>query len=380
MPSLTPAIARRFILSLVLGCTLAACGAPAASAPTAAPAPTNVPVPTVAPAPTAASVDLSGIKTYLVGKAGELKAASADLKAISDRYYDLAKAADFDYAALAKDKHDDLVTNISNAREVWKKASPLYEQMEGIVAGTPSLAQFDVDMDAGASKADGGDNVVSFDLKLPDGRVLEKPGNLFGVTESTLWGTFADFRAKDVTLDIDGDGKPSFGDTLPDANVLKGSVDELAAQSAKLADAAAAWQPTEADAFTALVVMVPTMSEYFDSWKNSRFIAGDTSNQRDFVAISRLDDIQNILGSLQIVHQNVSPLIQSADATEDAQIGKGLNDLKAFVADVYQKEQSGQRFSAEDADLLGKEAQDRATAITGQIAQVAAKLNIKIEE
>ena len=98
------------------------------------------------------------------------------------------------------------------------------------------------------------------------------------------------------------------------------------------------------------------------------------------MAISRLADIQDILGSLQIVHQNVSPLIQSANAAEDAQIGKGLADLRSFVADVYQKEQSGQRFNAEDADLLGKEAQDRATAITGQITQAAAKLNIKIEE
>jgi hypothetical protein len=371
MPSRPATVAHRFGAALVLALTLAACGAPAASAPTAIPAP---------PAAPAASADLSGIKTYLVGKAGELAAASADLQAISDGYYDMAKAANFDYAALAKGKHDDLVTRITNARAVWKQASPLYEQMEGIVAGTPSLAQFDRDMDAGSSKADGGDNVVGFDLKLPNGRVLEKPGNLFGITESTLWGTFADFRVKDVTLDIDGDGKPSFGDTVPDANVLKASAGELAAQSARLAEAAAAWQPTETDAFTALVVMVPTMSEYFDSWKNSRFIAGDKSNQRDFVAISRLADIQNILGSLQIVHQNVSPLIQRADATENARIGQGLTDLKSFVADVYQKEQSGQRFSAEDADLLGKEAQDRATAITGQITQMAAKLNIKIEE
>jgi hypothetical protein len=375
MPSHAPIVARRFVPALLLTLTIAACGAPSAPAPTVAPAPTAAPS-----ASNAASVDLSGIKTYLVGKTGELKAASADLKAISDRYYDMAKAANFDYAALAKDKHDDLVTTVNDARAVWKKASPLYEQMEGIVAGTPRLAQFDVDMDAGSSKADGGDNIVSFDLKLPDGRVLEQPGNLFGVTESTLWGTFADYRVKDLTLDIDGDGKQGFGDTMPDANVLKSGVDELAAQSAKLADSAAAWQPTEADAFTALVVMVPTMSEYFDSWKNSRFIAGDKSNQRDFVAISRLADIQDILGSLQIVHQNVSPLIQSADAAEDARIGKGLTDLKSFVADVYQKEQSGQRFNAEDADLLGKEAQDRATAITGQITQVAAKLNIKIVE
>jgi imelysin len=369
MPSHTPIVARRFVPALLLAFTLAACGAPTAPAPTATPSASN-----------AASVDLSGIKTYLVGKTGELKAASVELKAISDRYYDIAKAANFDYATLAKAQQAELAKTIGDARAAWKKASPLYEQMEGIVAGTPSLAQFDVDMDAGTSGAEDPDNAVSFDLALPDGNTLPKPGNLFGVTESTLWATFADYRVKDVTLDVDGDGAIGFGDALPDANVLKGGVDELAAQAAKLNDSATAWQPTESDAFTALVVMVPTMSEYFDSWKNSRFIAGDKSDQRDFVAISRLADIQNILGSLQIVHQNVSPLIKSADASEDARIGRGLTDLKSFVADVYQQEQSGQRFNAEDADLLGKEAQDRATAITGQITQVAAKLNIKIQE
>jgi len=88
MRSLPPIRARRFVLTLALA--LAAFGAP-----TAAPAPTFAPVPaagipTQAGAP-AAAVDLSGIKTYLVGKTGELKAASADLKAISDRYYDMAK-------------------------------------------------------------------------------------------------------------------------------------------------------------------------------------------------------------------------------------------------------------------------------------------------
>jgi hypothetical protein len=369
---------RLFVPTLALA--LAACGAPATTNPTAAPAPTATPAAATAVPAAAAQTDLSGIKTYLLGKTGELKAATAELKAISDRYYDLAKAANFDYTALAKDKPAEVAKTIAEARAAWTKASPLYEGMEGIVAGTPSLAQFDVDMDAGASAAEDPESAVSFDLTLPDGKTLPKPGNLFGVTESTLWATFEAFRVKDVTLDIDGDGAVGFGDALPDANVLKGGVDELAAQATKLNDAAAAWQPTESDAFTALVVMVPTMSEYFDSWKNSRFVAGDKSEQRDFVAISRLADIQGILGGLQIVHQNVSPLIQGVDKSQDAQIGKGLGDLKAFVADVYTQEQDGKRFSAEEADLLGAEAQNRATAITGQISQVAAKLNIKIEQ
>jgi hypothetical protein len=57
-----------------------------------------------------------------------------------------------------------------------------------------------------------------------------------------------------------------------------------------------------------------------------------------------------------------------------------LSDLKAFVADVHRQELGGKRFTAEEADLLGAEAQNRATAIVGLITQVAAKLEIEIAE
>ena len=96
-------------------------------------------------------------------------------------------------------------------------------------------------------------------------------------------------------------------------NVLKAGVDELDRYTAELLTKAEAWQPTESDAFTALVTMVPTMSEYFNSWKNSRFIAGDASTQRDFVAISRLADIQDILSGLQVTYEGVSPMVAAVD-------------------------------------------------------------------
>jgi Imelysin len=126
--------------------------------------------------------------------------------------------------------------------------------------------------------------------------------------------------------------------------------------------------------------MVPTMSEYFNSWKNSRFILGDASTQRDFVVISRLMDIQNILGSLQIVFGEVKPLVEGTDSAQAAQIEQSLADLKSFVGDVYAREQSGYQHTPEEADVLGAEAQNRATAIAGQVAQIAAKLNISIQE
>jgi hypothetical protein len=258
-------------------------------------------------------------------------------------------------------------------------ASPLYEQMEGIVAGTPSLAEYDVILDAGTSAEEDPEGAVPFDLTLPDGRVLSKPGNLFGVLESTLWGTYDDFTTG-IEADLDGSGTVDFGEKLPDANVLKAGADTLDQYTTELGAASSEWQPTQSDAFTALVVMVPTMSEYFNSWKNSRFIVGDASEQRDFVVISRLADIQNILGSLQIVYSEVRPLVESTDDAQATQIEQSLGDLKNFVADVYAKEQGGYQHTPEEADVLGAEAQNRATAIAGQVAQIAAKLNIKIEE
>jgi hypothetical protein len=351
---------------------LAACGGRSA-----------VPAPTAQPAavPTTSKADLSSIKVYLVGKAAELKAATTKLKATSDQYYDLAKTANFDYGALWKNQKSGLSTSVQEARAAWVVASPLYEQMEGIVAGTPSLGQFDVDLDAGASGAEGGDSVVSFDLALPDGRTLPKPGNLFGLTESTLWGTNDAFRVKDLTVDFNGDGKSKFGDSLPDANVLKGAVDLLDQKAGELHQAAAAWQPTDAEAFGALVANVPTVSDFMDSWKNSRFVQTDPAKgSSDFVAISRLSDIVDNITSWQTIYGGLSPLVVAVDPPGDQQIQQGLRDLKTYIADIYAKEQLGKRYTPEDADLLSAEAQNRATAITGQISQAAATLNIKVEQ
>ena len=325
------------------------------------------------------TTDLDGIKTYLLGKSSELTTSSKSLKAASDKYYEMAKTANFDYAALRASNAVEVSAALTAAKSAWIVASPLYEQMEGIVAGTPNLAEYDVILDAGASGAEDPENAVPFDLTLPDGRILPKPGNLFGVLESTLWGTYADYTSG-IEADLDGNGSIDFGENLPDANVLKAGADALDQYTTELGSAASAWQPTESDAFTALVVMVPTMSEYFNSWKNSRFILGEASEQRDFVVISRLLDIQNILGSLQIVYGEVKPLVESADSAQAAQIEQSLADLKSFVADVHAKEQNGYQHTPEEADVLGAEAQNRATAIAGQVAQIAAKLNISVEE
>lgn len=368
---------RYFALFVAFSLLLTSC---APSAPPTGNTSSTTPVAPTAAAPSANGANLDAIKAYLVEKIAALKTSTTTLKAASDQYYTLAQAANFDYASLWAKQPKEVTKALQDAKTNWMAASPLYEQMEGIVAGTPSLAQFDIDLDAGISAAEGSEDVVSFDIKLPNGKELSKPGNLFGVTESALWGTYPEYDVAGVEPDFNGDGKIEFGEALPDANLLKGSVDLLDSKVSELATAAAPWQPTETEAFGALIGNVPTVSDFFDSWKNSRFVATDPGKaSRDFAAISRLSDIVDNVTSWQTIYGGLSPVVVKVDQPADQEIQQRLRDLKTYVADIYAKEQAGKRYTPEEADLLSAEAQNRATAIVGQLTQVAAKLQIPVQ-
>ena len=102
----------------------------------------------------------------------------------------------------------------------------------------------------------------------------------------------------------------------------------------ELDGAAREWEPTTDDALTALVVMTPTMSEYFEAWKNSRFIAGDKATEKAFVVASRLQDIADILGGLVLVYDNVEPVVAKADEQQAQQTKESLGKLHGFAADA----------------------------------------------
>lgn len=320
-----------------------------------------------------APVDLSGVKAYLIQQATELKDGAASLQADSDAFYALAQAANFDYAALWRDQQAEVVKLIRAAQADWTAISPIYEQMEGIVAGVPLTSTYDTILDAG-ERGDTG-----YDVKLPDGAVLEQPGNLFGLLETTLWGTDP-AAVIDLAVDFNGSGAQDFGEVMPDANLLKGYSDAMAEQTAALLATAESWEPTPTDVFTALVMNVPTMSDFFNSWKTSRFVMGDAATHSDFAVISRLADIVDNVGSWQVMWSGLSPVVAASDASRNTQIVSGLDDLRSYVADLLAQENGGKRFTPEEADLFSGEAQDRATAIVGQIAQIAAELNIELPQ
>jgi Imelysin len=324
------------------------------------------------------STDLAAVETYLTDHSAELLEQITILQEKGQEYYDLAESYDFDYEAMMEESGDKVQTLMADSKEAFEAANPAYEEMEGVVAGVPRLAQYDVDIDAGSDASDP-ESAVSFSLELPDGETLEQPGNLFFVTETSLYGTNPDFLA-DVPQDVDGDGKEEDLEGIPDANIYLGAVNEFLSQAESLDADAQAFEATESDALTAITVMTPTMSEYFEAWKNSAFIAGEDASELGFVATSRLSDIADTLEGIVFVYDEIEPVIAEESPEQAEQTGQELADLLAYVEDIRDREEQGEQFSAEDADTLGSQAQRQAEAIAGQVTQAAEQLGIEIQD
>jgi hypothetical protein len=333
------------------------------------------------PATTAASADgadLAAIKTYLLGQTAQLKSDTAAISETAQQYDALAARYGYDYAKLLKAERQQVRELVGELQRQFRKANPSYELMEGVVAGVPSLADYDGIIDAGSDGSDP-ENAVPFSIETKDGRTFKQPGNFFYLLETSAFGTDEQFAAKGVTPDLDGDGKVAFGEALPDAQFLAAMTKDFDTTAAELDASAKTWEPTLGDALTALVVMTPTMSEYFNAWKNSRFVAGADATEKGFAGTSRLQDIADILDGLVLVYGNVQPAVAKADAQQAAQTGEALGDLAAFASRLEQEESGGKRFTAQDADALGTEAQRRAEAIAGQVSQAAGKLDVELE-
>lgn len=319
----------------------------------------------------AAGIDLAAVKAYVVDESDTMKEGTSGLRAVTETYFGLIEAADFDYAAVWTAESATLTPLLAEAKEHWLVASAHYELNEGLVAGVPSLSYFDAWLDAGPSGTEDPTGALDWELTLPDGRVLEKPG----MTEPALWGT--DDALVGLQVDLDGDGADELGEAMPEANYLVAAVRQLDDATAELQAAVAEWEPTIEDTFSALSTMIPTMNEYFEQWKLSTFVSGDASIQTVFVANSRLLDVAGILNGLALTYDEISPMVVAEDPALAGQIDAGFTDLVGFVEDLKTQEAGGTRFTPEQADFFGTEAQDRATRLVGQVSQAIALLGIQ---
>lgn len=326
------------------------------------------------------STELTATKTFLTDHTADLVEHTAVMRAAADEYYTLAESNGFDYEKMLAAKCDAVDATLTRAKGAFVQANPNYEQMEGIVAGIPRTAQYDTDLDAGSDGSDPA-SAVSFNLTLPDGKVMEQPGNLFFLLETSLYGTNEDLVVEGVKPDVNCDGKVEFGEGLPEANALKASADEMARQAKSLDADARELDISDSDAFTAITVMTPTMSEYFEQWKNSAFVAGDgKGGEEGFVATSRLSDIADILSGINVTYDEISPQIAEENQGQAQQTGAELADLLSKAEDLRDREAGGEQFTARQADQLGAEMQAQAEKIAGQVTQAARDLGVEIQE
>lgn len=322
----------------------------------------------------AESRGLANVKQFTLDHSRLLIAQAELLEAALVDYAGTISAYRGDYASAWSSEGPRLAKQIASIRSLWLEASNHYETIEGIVAGIPATAKYDLILDAGNPGTEGED-VAEYDLKLPDGTVLKRPGNLFhGVTEPLFWG-MSEAGIK-LSADLNGDGKTTRGEILFDANLGLGAARALAFWAKALEADMSAWTPNREDAFTSVVVMTPTVGDYFGEWKESQFISGEIGA---FVAQSRLADVQGIMGGCRKMYaEALSPVVAAGDADLDSRIKAGFEELLALVDDTYAREASGAEFGVEEADALGNDAQDTADRIVALVLQAAAKAGVRI--
>lgn len=322
----------------------------------------------------AESRGLANVKQFTLDHSRQLVAQAELLEAGIAGYHEVIAAHGGDYTAAWTADGTRLAEQISAIRSLWLEASNQYETIEGIVAGIPETAKYDLILDAGNPGTEAED-IAEYDLSLPDGTVLKRPGNLFhGITEPLLWGM--DEKGVKLSADLNGDGKVTRGEVLFDANLGFGAAQALTLWAKALEADMAAWKPNREDAFTSVVVMTPTVGDYFGEWKESQFISGEIGT---FVARSRLSDVQGIMsGCRKMYSEALSPVVSASDADLDSRIKTGFEELLTLVEDTHARETAGAKFGAEEADALGNEAQDIADRIVAMVLQAAARAEVQI--
>ena len=306
------------------------------------------------------------VKSYLLATLAKVQAASQDFVKNSEAYAALVAANGGTVESAWKAdpaKMDALVTAM---QENYKAMDSFgYETVEGIVAGVPVLADYDIYLDAGVPAAEGPDDVAPVVLVLEDGKTVEKQGALFTyIVEPTLWGS--DKRWSVAAPN----GKP-----LPFPGILLAAAKDVNKKINELVADANAWKASVGDCFGAMIVMTPTLSDYFEDWKESRY-AEDKSGR--FQAVSRVSDMRGIMGSCQVMYDAVEKSVAEKDKALAKSVRSGFQEIMAFLDKIESREKQGD-IKAAEIDELATQAKEKTDKLVPQIEQSAAVSGVKIQ-
>jgi len=233
-----------------------------------------------------------------------------------------------------------------------------YETIEAVVAGVPSLAHHDVILDAGLPEGQGAaDEVARYTLSLPNGKKLVNPGALFTyVIEPTLWESRPNFLIE-RTIE---------GRRLPCPDVLVAAAVEVSQRIAELFRDAVNWKPTTHDLMGALLQMTPTLGDYFDEWKESRY---SSEKSGLFTAVSRISDMRGIMGNCREIFLAVSPVLAQKNVALRDAVDRHFREILEFLDEIEQGEKEN-RISFEEAEELVSISRRRTDALLPLLEQM----------
>jgi hypothetical protein len=309
----------------------------------------------------------TSVKSYLLKGLEKIDAASQDFVANSEAYSALVAANGGSVEAAYKADPRKIDKLIAKMQENYKAMDSFgYETIEGIVAGVPSLADYDVYLDAGVPASEGPEDVAPMVLDLGNGKTIDKQGALFTyIIEPALWG--GDER---WVTPVDGGKK-----VLPRPEVLMAAAKDANEKLSKLLADAKAWNASVADCFGAMIVMTPTLSDYFEDWKESRY---STEKSGRFQAVSRVSDMRGIMGSCQVMYEAVEGEVAERDKSLAKSVDLGFKGIMGFLDAIEKREKQGQIKGAE-IDELATQAKEKTDKLVPQIEQSAAVVGVKVE-
>ena len=241
-----------------------------------------------------------------------------------------------------------------------------YETIEGIVAGVPSLADYDIYLDAGVPASEGPEDVAPVVLDLGNGQTIDKQGSLFTyIIEPMLWG--GDSR---WVTPVDGGKK-----LLPRPEILAAAANDVKKKLGELLADAKAWNASVSDCFGAMIIMTPTLSDYFEDWKESRY-AKEKSGR--FQAVSRVSDMRGIMGSCQVMYEAVEGQVAEKDKSLAKSVDAGFKGIMSFLDKIEKREKQGEIRGAE-IDELATQAKEQTDKLVPQIEQSAAVVGVRVE-
>lgn len=307
----------------------------------------------------------ASVKTYLLTKLEKIQAASEDFVKNTEAYAALVSENGGAAESAWKAQPEKVEKLIAAMQENYKDMDSFgYETIEGIVAGVPSLADYDIYLDAGVPASEGPDDVAPVVLVLDDGKKVEQQGALFTyIIEPTLWGGEKRWSA------TAGNGKP-----LPSPGILVAAARDVNKKIGELVADAKAWNASVSDCFGAMVVMTPTLSDYFEDWKESRY-SEDKSGR--FQAVSRVSDMRGIMGSCQVMYEAVDKSVAEKDKALAKSVTSGFREIMAFLDKIDDREKQGEIKSAE-IDELATQAKEKTDKLVPQIEQSAAVSGVKV--